>query len=152
MLVIDKIIDKTNEQLSEQIFALYKQSYEFGSPWTIKQIENSLNDEKNYFLFLIEGELLIGLINYTYVLDQADIINLVIAPTHKRKGLAELLVTELKKILLSKQVKEFFLEVRQSNVSAQKFYEKMNFEKVTIRKNYYHNPLEDALILRGNLG
>jgi ribosomal-protein-alanine N-acetyltransferase len=47
----------------------------------------------------------------------------------------------------ARQVKYYYLEVRDSNFGAQALYEKLGFRRVGLRKNYYHNPVEDAVVM-----
>ena len=75
-------------------------------------------------------------------------MNLAVAPEYRRQGIGETLVTELEAQLKNEKVTCLTLEVRVSNESAIGLYEKLGFVQVGRRPNYYHNPKEDALILR----
>ena len=72
-------------------------------------------------------------------------MNVAVADSHRRRGIARALVEELIRQLDAYQLT---LEVRQSNLPAIALYESMGFQQVGLRKNYYQKPKENALILR----
>jgi ribosomal-protein-alanine N-acetyltransferase len=80
--------------------------------------------------------------------DEWEIENLVVAPEQRRRGIGSELLGELLLDLQSKGVRASSLEVRESNVSATRLYEKHGFTPVGRRIGYYRNPPEDAVILR----
>ena len=75
-------------------------------------------------------------------------MNIAVSPDYRRQGIGEKLVTELVEGLKVRGNHSLMLEVRASNIPAQKLYEKLGFRLVGRRPRYYHNPKEDALILR----
>ena len=89
-----------------------------------------------------------GYVGSQTVMDETDMMNVAVHPDHRRKGIAEELVLSLVEALKEKGSHCLTLEVRASNTPAITLYEKMEFIQVGLRKNYYRNPKEDALILR----
>lgn len=79
--------------------------------------------------------------------DQWEIDNVAVAPRKQRHGLGAELVREFLNRTRT-GAKEVFLEVRESNRAARKLYEKMGFVPVGRRRSYYHEPHEDAILLR----
>ena len=77
-----------------------------------------------------------------------ELHKIVVAENYKRKGIGNKLFLFMLEIAKQKKVKEIFLEVRKSNTEAIKFYESFHFELADIRKDYYRDPMEDALIYR----
>ena len=75
-------------------------------------------------------------------------MNIAVHPDYRRHGLAEKLVAELVTALKNAGNTCLTLEVRASNAPAIALYEKTGFSQIGLRKNYYRNPREDALILR----
>jgi ribosomal-protein-alanine N-acetyltransferase len=77
-----------------------------------------------------------------------ELENIVVAATARRKGIGTGLLAELVKHVRSAQGSEIFLEVRQSNHHARALYRKLGFEETGLRKGYYSNPPEDAVLCR----
>jgi ribosomal-protein-alanine N-acetyltransferase len=73
-----------------------------------------------------------------------EILNLATDSLHRRKGLARRLLLDL----ITSGVTTIFLEVRESNYVAQKLYKSLSFIEVNIRKNYYGEPPESAIVLK----
>ena len=71
-----------------------------------------------------------------------------VAPEHRRRGLARLLLTELERRLAARGVTSLALEVRPSNEAARALYAALGYRQAGRRPRYYRNPPEDALILR----
>ena len=91
-----------------------------------------------------ENNAIIGYITATYCLDECDIITVAVSNKFRNKGIATSLINALIENLKSKGVTSLFLEVRESNVSAIKLYEKLGFIKLSVRKNYYEG-VENAI-------
>lgn len=107
---------------------------------------------KNYYYLVARNneEKIVGYIGISYILDEADIISIVVHKDYTKKGIATLLLQEIFKFAKDNNIKKLMLEVRISNIPAQKLYEKHGFKQITIRKNYYDNA-EDALIYEKEL-
>lgn len=78
---------------------------------------------------------------------ECELENIVVEENSHRKGLGQLLLNELINYARERAA-EIILEVRSSNGAARALYEKMGFKLEATRKNYYPNPVEDALIYR----
>jgi ribosomal-protein-alanine N-acetyltransferase len=75
---------------------------------------------------------------------ESEILNLAVAPEFRRRQVAR----ELLRAVLRDPRGDIFLEVRESNVAARKFYESIGFEEIQIRKKYYHSPPETAIVMK----
>jgi len=82
------------------------------------------------------------------VADTAEILNVAVAPGHRRLGIARALLRQALDRLQAKGVAEAFLEVRQSNLAARSLYRDLGFRVAGMRTAYYRRPVEDALVLR----
>jgi len=120
----------------------------FSDPWSPNSIASELHNPLSCWIVAIEGNTVAGYVGSQSVMGWADMMNLAVAPEHRRKGVAEGLVATLIAHLKSRDVTCLTLEVRVSNSPAIALYEKLGFVEVGRRPNYYHNPKEDALILR----
>lgn len=120
----------------------------FSDPWSEKSIETELSCRLSCWLVALEEDTLIGYVGSQTVIDESDMMNLAVHPDHRRQGVAEKLVKALENALKDRGSKALTLEVRASNAPAIALYEKIGFQQVGLRKNYYRNPREDARILR----
>jgi ribosomal-protein-alanine N-acetyltransferase len=77
-----------------------------------------------------------------------ELENIVVAATARRRGIGQRLLGELIQQVRSTQCSEISLEVRESNRDARSLYRKAGFEEVGLRRNYYSNPPEDAILCR----
>ena len=124
----------------------------FSDPWSEKSIASEVNNPLSYWLVAEDNGVIAGYVGSQSVLDAADMMNLAVSPEYRRKGVAVRLIKELCYHLEQNQVIALLLEVRISNLPAISLYEKLGFQQVGRRPKYYHNPREDALILRKELG
>ncbi|MFD1317072.1 ribosomal protein S18-alanine N-acetyltransferase [Loigolactobacillus zhaoyuanensis] len=120
-------------------------SYPAGSPWRPATFVADLKAPHQYYLFAVAAGQLIGFISYTALFDELEITNVVVAPAWQRQHIA----WQLWQVLLQAQTTpvRFYLEVRASNLAAQKLYEKLGFAVINRRREYYTAPVEDALIM-----
>ena len=97
------------------------------------------------FLVALEGNRIVGfLVARTLVAGEREILNLAVAPDFRRKGVARALLDRA----LEGFCGEVFLEVRESNGVAQKFYKSLGFKELSKRKGYYDNPPETAIVMK----
>ena len=82
------------------------------------------------------------------VAGSGEILNLAVAPEHRRAGVARALLDQGLELLRLRGAEEAFLEVRASNQAAMALYGGAGFRTVGMRADYYRNPREDALVLR----
>ena len=120
----------------------------FSLPWSEKSVAGELDNPLSVWLVAMEGESLAGYVGSQTVMDETDMMNLAVAPRFRRQGVGEALVNALEASLKDLGSRCLTLEVRASNESAQALYACLGFVQVGRRKNYYHHPKEDALILR----
>ena len=120
----------------------------FRDPWSENSVASELNNPLSLWLVAVEGEKVAGYVGSQSVMGESDMMNVAVHPDFRRQGIGERLILELIDQLANRGNHSLTLEVRASNVSAIALYRKLGFEQVGLRKNYYRNPKEDALILR----
>ena len=120
----------------------------FADPWSEMSIASELQNLWSYWLVAVENDVVVGYVGSQSSIDEADIMNVAVHPDYRRQGIAEALINRLAADLKERGVHALLLEVRVSNAPAIALYEKLGFTQVGRRKNYYHHPKEDALILR----
>lgn len=123
----------------------------FSDPWSENSIASELDNPLSYWLVAEDNKKIAGYVGSQAVLDAADMMNLAVSPDYRQQGVGQALVNALVDHLRQNNVIALLLEVRVSNTAAISLYEKLEFAQVGRRPRYYHNPREDALILRKEL-
>ncbi|MBR3988183.1 MAG: ribosomal protein S18-alanine N-acetyltransferase [Clostridia bacterium] len=119
----------------------------FVHPWSEQSIKDEMDKENSVFLMAFENEKPIGYVGLSVVFDEGYMGNLAVIEEYRRKGVGRMLMKEL--ICECKKLSLAFatLEVRDSNTPAVSLYKSLGFDEVGRRKNYYKEPLEDAILL-----
>ena len=120
----------------------------FSAPWSEASVREELTNPLSLWLVALAGDQVAGYVGSQTVLDEADMMNLAVAPRHRRQGIARQLVEALGNALRAQGVQSLTLEVRASNEAAIQLYRSLGFTQVGRRPRYYTKPTEDALILR----
>ena len=120
----------------------------FSDPWSEQSIASELENPLSLWLVAVEAGEVVGDVGSQTVLGETDMMNLAVAPEARRQGTGRALVLALVEALKKKESHSLTLEVRASNIPAQKLYASLGFSQVGRRPKYYVNPKEDALILR----
>lgn len=114
-------------------------------PWHLESFVSEVRKPNGYVLVALdETENVCGLVTASCVLDETEITNVAVSPEHRRQGIAGLLLQELFALTGDTDI---YLEVRASNTSARTLYEKYDFVQVGLRKRFYRNPVEDAVLM-----
>ena len=120
----------------------------FSDPWSEQSIASELENPLSLWLVAVEAGEVAGYVGSQTVLGETDMMNLAVAPEARRQGTGRALVLALVEALKKKASHSLTLEVRASNIPAQKLYASLGFSQVGRRPKDYGNPREDALILR----
>ena len=119
----------------------------YPTPWSRSMFASELAKPTSICLGAFEGQDLVGyVINSRYV-DAWHVMNLVVAPEHRRQGIATRLLASLFELTADDDRRGFTLEVRVSNDAAIELYESLGFRGQGIRRGYYTDNREDALIM-----
>lgn len=137
--------------IASQLVQLVQENYEHPGSWQENSFLQDLSYETSAYYGVYHLGHLIGFVALQIVLDEATITNIVIQQEFQGKGLAQRVWQMACYDLLQKGVNHIFLEVREFNVRAQQLYEILGFERYGRRRDYYQNPLEDALLYRMQL-
>ena len=129
-----------------QIVELEKQC--FSEPWSENSIFSELANPLSLWLVAMDGDAVAGYVGSQSVMGESDMMNIAVHPQYRRKGIAAALVDALVAQLKENGNYCLTLEVRISNAPAIALYQKLGFQQVGRRPNYYRSPKEDALILR----
>lgn len=134
-----------NERHVAQVAELEKLC--FSDPWSENSVASELKNPLSLWLIAEEDGVVCGYVGSQTVLGETDMMNIAVRPDCRRKGVAAALITELICRLKGQGSHILRLEVRESNAPAIALYKAMGFTQLGLRKNYYRNPKENALIL-----
>ncbi|BAC12603.1 ribosomal-protein-alanine N-acetyltransferase [Oceanobacillus iheyensis HTE831] len=124
----------------------------FQTPWTTDIFYQELIENAHAYYYVVEVErTVVGYIGSWMVLDDAQITNFAILPSYRRNKLGEKLFRYLMQIAIAKGVERLSLEVRASNIAAQSLYRKFGLVPGGVRKRYYTDNHEDAIVMWVNL-
>ena len=120
----------------------------FSVPWSFRSFEAELtNPLAIYIVAVVNGEI-VGFAGMHHIMDEGHITNIAVREESRRKGIGDGLVKALLEIAAAKNISDLVLEVRMGNAAAQRLYAKHGFVFAGIRKNYYVDTKEDAIVMR----
>lgn len=119
----------------------------FSMPWSAKDFEQLVSDEKSLYLVAETDGLVVGCCGVTNVCGEGNINNVVVQEACRGQGIAYAMMQELLVCGREMGCTEFTLEVRVSNAPAIHVYQKLGFVSEGIRPRFYEKPVEDAMIM-----
>lgn len=119
----------------------------FSMPWPPAEIERTFLTGNSMFFTAVSDKQVIGYMGMIFVLDEGSIINVAVNDRFRRQGTGRGLLEFLLEQAEQAGIMKISLEVRKSNTAAIKLYESVGFEPVGVRRGFYSNPPEDALIM-----
>ncbi|WP_295487606.1 ribosomal protein S18-alanine N-acetyltransferase [uncultured Streptococcus sp.] len=132
-------------ELTEKVAAVYdilSDVYD-KSPWTQEQILSDMQQDNVDYFFVEVDKTAIGFLAIQQLVGELEITNIAVKKAHQGEGWGSQLLAHLDHVDFP-----IFLEVRASNTSAQALYQKFGFEVIGKRQRYYHEPVEDAIIMK----
>lgn len=128
-----------------KIFEIEKEC--FSEPWSEKALKDSLANRNSYFTVSeINGEI-IGYAGMYFALGEGYMYNIAVKSDFRNLGVGRRIIENMIGFCKEKKLEFLSLEVRKSNYKAIKLYKNMDFCEVGMRRNFYRNPQEDALIM-----
>jgi len=119
----------------------------FSVPWSERSFCEECNNRIAHYFVAKEKSHVIAYAGFWHVADEGDITNIAVLPEYRRQGIGGRLLQTLINTAKELKLELLTLEVRESNNAAIALYERYGFEKIGMRKNYYHDPRENALIM-----
>ena len=136
-----EIVDFTEEYVSG--VAEIEQAC-FANPWQISSIRGELENNCSFIYVAVEDNKPVGYVNVYCVLDDIDVVRVAVLPEYRRRKIAESIL----KTAMNRHKGTVYLDVRESNVPAINLYKSLGFEDTGVRKNYYTNPTENAVLMK----
>ena len=114
--------------------------------WSFESFRSEAEKNSGIVLAAVSPEAeLLGFLTASCILDTADLTNIAVSPAYRRNGIAGMLLETLFSLTGEACI---FLEVRESNQNAIALYQKYQFRPVGVRKNFYQNPIENAILMQ----
>ncbi len=123
----------------------------FPDPWSQNGILDTVSNPSTVCLLAEKAGKAVGYLFAYRAGDEAEIARIAVAGEQKRQGVGKSLMRTLEEIGKKKQIRRLLLDVRESNREARAFYEKMAFQKDGIRRGFYQDPPEDAVLMSREL-
>lgn len=121
----------------------------FSQPWSLAALQETFRQSYTYFFVAVDKKMssVAGYIGFYVAAEQGFVLNIAVLPKYRRKGIARRLLGIAVDLAKDKNVESLSLEVRASNVPAITLYGSLGFEKVGVRRFYYSQPEEDAVVM-----
>lgn len=120
----------------------------FLTPWSRSAFEEELAQNRlARYIVAVENDEIVGYAGTWLVINEAHVTNVAVSGQRRREGIGRLLMQKLMELARDNDMESMTLEVRVSNAAARHLYEQLGFVEAGIRKNYYSETKEDALIL-----
>jgi tRNA threonylcarbamoyladenosine biosynthesis protein TsaB len=146
---LNAAVRKFKPQDADAVQEISKRSPE-AAQWS-REAYVALNDQGHSAWVAEAGGTICGLLVARVVGDEAEVLNLAVDPVKRRAGIANALLNEAFAEFQRRAVRRVFLEVRESNSAAIRFYEKQGFARTGQRAGYYREPAEAAVLMRREL-
>jgi ribosomal-protein-alanine N-acetyltransferase len=119
--------------------------------WTLQQYTGLFRDgagARRLVLLVEREDVLLGFLVAQHIASEWELENIVVSSAERRKGIGRRLLRALMDAASQSASESIFLEVRESNLPARRFYQKTGFQQAGVRKGYYRDPPEDAILYR----
>lgn len=116
-------------------------------PWSFQFFEEEFKNKFSRYVVALCDDKVVGFGGCWIIVGEGNITNIAVSPEYRGKGIGSAIVKELLRICHKENGTAITLEVRRSNIIAQNLYKKFGFEVEGIRKGYYANNKEDALLM-----
>lgn len=140
MILREMMVDDLEEvmKIEEELFAV---------PWTKEGFFTFLTRNDAMFLVVEEKEKILGYCGLLMVLDEGDVLNVAVRKDRQREGIGNFLMESMMRLASERGIDIIHLEVRKSNETAIRLYERLGFLRDGLRKGYYTDPVEDAVLM-----
>ena len=119
----------------------------FSLPWSENSFLNEATNPLSQYVIARIDDKIVGYAGFWEVVDEGQITNIAVKKEYRRQKIAEKMLLKLIKKARDKKLVSLSLEVRESNIAAINLYQKFDFKTVGIRKDYYKNPTENAILM-----
>ena len=119
----------------------------YSRPWSTATWRHELGDTRRHHLVATRADEIVGHAGVLFVADEAHVTTVAVTPPDQGRGVATLLVLDLLDETVTRGVESATLEVRAADRRTQRIYSRIGFAPAGIRKRYYSDPVDDAVIM-----
>jgi ribosomal-protein-alanine N-acetyltransferase len=125
----------------------------FSNAWTEEMIMRDVEENKKFSTYIVAelGDEIVGYIGFWSIVDECQINTIAVSPFFRRQRIGTILLNTALRATEDVGIKTWTLELRTGNLAAKGLYESMGFMEEAVRKDYYSNPVEDAILMRRNI-
>lgn len=116
-------------------------------PWSEQSFQSAVAQPSNLFLVAETEDGIAGYCGMYTAADEGEITNVAVKKVYRKQGIGSRLMEAVTAAAIERGLTQIILEVRESNLSAKKLYIKHGFQPCGKRKNFYHDPDEDAVVM-----
>jgi len=138
-------VEFMREEHIDQVYQIELDS--FSIPWTRGDFENDLKNKISVYIVAVDNGEVIGYAGMWHVVNEGHIVNIAVKAERRRQGVGALLMERFIEIAREREMIGLTLEVRMSNAAGQRLYYKFGFKPEGIRRRYYADTGEDAIIM-----
>lgn len=120
---------------------------EFSIPWTREGFLTYLMKDHAMFLVVEEKGQILAYAGLLMVLDEGDVTNVAVRRDRRSEGIGGFLMESMMRLSFDLGIRRIHLEVRAGNDTARRLYKRLGFTEDGLRKNYYSDPKEDAVLM-----
>ena len=144
-MINNLIIEQMKENDIDGVFEVEKNCFE--DYWSKDSFKKELSNKLAKYLVAKVDNKVVGYVGIWFVVDEGHITNVAVHEDYRGQKIGDQLIKELVEVCKNNKIASMTLEVRASNVVAQNLYKKYGFKMAGIRKEYYSNNKEDAIIM-----
>lgn len=119
--------------------------------WFYEDFKNAVKNSDFYIVIAKSEAEKIGFLFARNISEESELLNIFVSQKFRNKGIGNKLINNYVNLLKDRSIEKIWLEVRESNSVAIKFYKNIGFVNCNVRKNYYSEPVENAIIMYLNI-